>query len=83
MGQFQWVTSPMGLLGCPASFQRLLQPPVGPLDHPVALGVIGRGGVVVGPYDLTGACPEGGGELGPLVRRQVCGDAEAGDPVVD
>jgi hypothetical protein len=23
MGQFQWVTSPMGLLGCPASFQRL------------------------------------------------------------
>jgi hypothetical protein len=21
MGQFQWVTSPMGLLGCPASFQ--------------------------------------------------------------
>ena len=24
MGQFQWVTSPMGLLGCPASFQRLM-----------------------------------------------------------
>ncbi len=21
MGQFQWVTSPIGLLGCPASFQ--------------------------------------------------------------
>jgi hypothetical protein len=24
-GQFQWVTSPMGLLGCPASFQRLME----------------------------------------------------------
>jgi hypothetical protein len=25
MGQFQWVTSPLGLLGCPASFQRLME----------------------------------------------------------
>jgi len=25
MGQFQWVSSPMGLLGCPASFQRLIE----------------------------------------------------------
>jgi hypothetical protein len=25
MDQFQWVTSPMGLLGCPASFQRLME----------------------------------------------------------
>ena len=25
MGQFEWVTSPMGLLGCPASFQRLME----------------------------------------------------------
>jgi hypothetical protein len=25
MGQFQWVTSPMGLLGCPARFQRLME----------------------------------------------------------
>jgi hypothetical protein len=25
MGQFQWVTSPMGLLGCPASFQHLFE----------------------------------------------------------
>ncbi len=25
MGQFQWVTSPMGLLGCLASFQRLME----------------------------------------------------------
>ncbi len=24
-GQFQWVTSPMGLLGCLASFQRLME----------------------------------------------------------
>ena len=24
-GQFQWVTSPIGLLGCPASFQRLMK----------------------------------------------------------
>jgi hypothetical protein len=25
MGQFQWVTSPMGVLGCPASFQCLME----------------------------------------------------------
>ena len=25
MGQFEWITSPMGLLGCPASFQRLME----------------------------------------------------------
>jgi hypothetical protein len=25
MGQFQWVTSPMGLLGYPASFQQLME----------------------------------------------------------
>lgn len=25
MGQFHWITSPMGLLGCPASFQRLME----------------------------------------------------------
>ena len=25
IGQFKWVTSPMGLLGCPASFQRLME----------------------------------------------------------
>ena len=25
LGQFQWRTSPMGLLGCPASFQRLVE----------------------------------------------------------
>jgi hypothetical protein len=24
-GQFHWITSPMGLLGCPARFQRLMQ----------------------------------------------------------
>jgi hypothetical protein len=24
-GQFHWITSPMGLLGCPASFQRLIE----------------------------------------------------------
>ena len=24
-GQFEWLTSPMGLLGCPASFQRLME----------------------------------------------------------
>ena len=24
-GQFQWVTSPMGLLKCPLSFQRLIE----------------------------------------------------------
>jgi hypothetical protein len=24
LGQYKWKTSPMGLLGCPASFQRLM-----------------------------------------------------------
>ncbi|MFN9940244.1 MAG: reverse transcriptase domain-containing protein, partial [bacterium] len=24
-GQYHWITSPMGLLGCPASFQRLME----------------------------------------------------------
>ena len=24
-GQFEWITSPMGLLSCPASFQRLME----------------------------------------------------------
>ena len=24
-GQFEWITSPMGLLGCPASFQQLME----------------------------------------------------------
>ena len=24
-GQFEWITSPMGLLGCPASFQKLME----------------------------------------------------------
>jgi hypothetical protein len=32
MGQFQWVTSPMGLLGCPASFQRLMETVVNSLS---------------------------------------------------
>ncbi len=25
LGQYKWLTSPMGLLGCPASFQRLME----------------------------------------------------------
>ncbi len=25
IGQYHWITSPMGLLGCPASFQRLME----------------------------------------------------------
>ncbi len=33
MGQFQWVTSPMGLLGCPASFQRLMETVVNSLAN--------------------------------------------------
>ena len=24
-GQYEWITSPMGLLGCPASFQRMME----------------------------------------------------------
>jgi hypothetical protein len=33
MGQFQWVTSPMGLLGCPASFQRLMETVVNSISN--------------------------------------------------
>jgi hypothetical protein len=33
MGQFQWVTSPMGLLGCPASFQRLMETVINNIDN--------------------------------------------------
>ncbi len=36
MGQFQWVTSPMGLLGCPASFQRLMETVVNSLTNVIA-----------------------------------------------
>jgi hypothetical protein len=25
LGQFEWIVSPMGLLGCPMSFQRLVE----------------------------------------------------------
>jgi hypothetical protein len=32
-GQFQWVTSPMGLLGCPASFQRLMESVMKDIDN--------------------------------------------------
>ncbi len=32
-GQFHWITSLMGLLGCPASFQRLMEQVLRGLDH--------------------------------------------------
>jgi hypothetical protein len=32
-GQFHWITSPMGLLGCPASFQRLMEQVLGRLEN--------------------------------------------------
>jgi hypothetical protein len=32
-GQFHWITSPMGLLGCPASFQRLMEQVLRGLQH--------------------------------------------------
>ena len=40
-GQFEWITSPMGLLGCPASFQRLME-----------AAMIGIGKVIVYIYNL-------------------------------
>ena len=33
LGQYQWITSPMGLLGCPASFQRLMEAVCKGLDN--------------------------------------------------
>jgi hypothetical protein len=35
MGQFQWVTSQMGLLGCPASFQCLMETVVNGLANKI------------------------------------------------
>jgi hypothetical protein len=32
-GQFHWITSPMGLLGCPASLQRLMEQVLRGLEH--------------------------------------------------
>ncbi len=33
MGQFEWTMSPMGLLGCPASFQRLVEAAMNGLEN--------------------------------------------------
>ena len=33
LGQFEWVMSPMGLLGCPASFQRLVESAMNGIDN--------------------------------------------------
>ena len=55
---------------------------MGPLDHAVALRVVRGGGVVVRADDITGAGPQRGGELGPMVRREVGRHAKAGHPLV-
>lgn len=34
-GQFQWVTTPMGLLGAPASFQRIIETVVKGIDNTI------------------------------------------------
>ena len=33
LGQFEWVTSPMGSLGCPAPFQRLMEKVLNKIKH--------------------------------------------------
>ncbi len=33
LGQYEWLTSPMGLLGCPASFQRLMEKLMDGIDN--------------------------------------------------
>jgi hypothetical protein len=33
LGQYKWLTSPMGLLGCPASFQRLMEKLMDRIDN--------------------------------------------------
>ncbi len=33
MGQFEWTMLPMGLLGCPASFQRLVEAAMNDLEN--------------------------------------------------
>jgi len=33
MGQFEWIMSPLGLLGCPASFQRLIKAAMNGLEN--------------------------------------------------
>ena len=32
LGQFEWLTSPMGLIGCPASFQQLMEKTLGRIE---------------------------------------------------
>lgn len=65
-----------------AAAQECFQGPVEPLHHPAALGVVcscvvkrdSKGGSLVGP--------DGGGELGSVVGRQVLWDAEPVHPMV-
>jgi hypothetical protein len=38
--QFQWVTSPMGLLGCPASFQHLVETVVNKIENLIGTSTI-------------------------------------------
>ena len=33
LGQFEWLMSPMGLIGCPASFQRLMEKVMAGIDN--------------------------------------------------
>ena len=49
----------------PSRLEALLQVPVDPLHHPIALGVVGGGGDVFHPQLLAGGGPDGEGELAP------------------
>ena len=63
--------------------ERVLEAPVGPLDHAVALRVVRGGGVVVHADDIAEPRPQRGGELGALVGGEVGRNAEAGHPLAD
>ena len=54
-----------------AGLQGVLQLPVGPLDHPVRLGMIGCGRRVGDAQLVADVTPESGSELCPAVREQV------------
>jgi hypothetical protein len=71
------------LSGGNAGLKGVLESPLGPLDHAVALRVVRRGGVVVRANDVRGAGPRRGGELGPLVRCEEGRNAKAGHPLTN
>ena len=63
--------------------QTFLECTVKTFNHAVALGVVGRGTKRLHPEEGCQFRPQSTGELTSLIRRDVSGDTEPGDPVAD